>query len=81
MMNHPIWGILEYRDLSMGWLARRIGYSHSQVKNVRYSGATATPEFRKQCARVLDLPESVLFFTPDRTDGAPSSQPIEAGVA
>lgn len=77
-MEHPIWTVMEHQGRTLAWLARRIGYSHSHVKNVRSGGAIATANFRERCAQALDLPENVLFFDSRRTDGAPASQPNQA---
>lgn len=56
-----IWAVMEEQGRSLDWLARQIGYSLSHVRNVRYGGANAGPEFRERCAKALQIPASILF--------------------
>ena len=59
---HPIWAILrEQGRYNLVWLAERTGYSHGHVKSVAVGLQPAGPRFRAACARLLDLPVSVLF--------------------
>lgn len=60
-VEDPIWRILEHRYLNPAWLARKIGRTYPEVWHVRRGNTPATPEFRAQCAQVLDLPEDLLF--------------------
>lgn len=63
----PIWGIMEHQGRTLAWLARRTGYSHTHVKNVKGGHQNASAEFRRRCAAALDIPEKYLF-QPDPAD-------------
>jgi len=60
--TEPIWSILEHQGRTMRWLADRIDYSISYVKQFKYGQIELTDEFKKRCARALDLPVEVLFL-------------------
>lgn len=63
---HPVFGIVRADGRHFRWLASRIGYSHSHVKNVAGGHFPASPRFRAACATLLGMPERELFH------GAPS---------
>lgn len=60
-MQDRIWEILEHQGRNKKWLARVTGYSHGYVRLVACGVKPASAEFRRRCASVLDVPESVLF--------------------
>lgn len=49
------------RGLSVTELARRAGFSHSYVSQVEGGSMKASARYREAVARVLELPEAVVF--------------------
>jgi hypothetical protein len=72
---HPVFAIVRADGRHFRWLAQRIGYSHSHVKNVACGQFPATPRFRAACARLLDMPESVLFHANGSSASRPAGPP------
>jgi hypothetical protein len=71
--RHPVFDIVMIEQgRSLTWLARETRYSHGHVKNMAAGLQSAGPRFRAACARVLNIPESVLFH-----DGVSSASPPE----
>ena len=56
-----IWAILGHQSRTMQWLADRIDYSVSYIKQIKYGRCEAPAEFRRRCSLALDLPLGVLF--------------------
>lgn len=56
-----LWEVLEAQNRSIASLARDAGFSPNLAYRIRMGNRRASPAFRKACARVLQLPESVLF--------------------
>ena len=62
---HPVFAIVRADGRHFGWLAQRIGYSHSHVRNVASGQFPASPRFRAACAALLGMPERDLFHLDD----------------
>jgi transcriptional regulator with XRE-family HTH domain len=58
---HPVTAALQADDRSQSWLARKIGFSVSQVSRVLSGQRTPNDEFRRKVAELLGKPESELF--------------------
>jgi hypothetical protein len=72
--RHPIFRIVMHEQgRSLVWLARETGFSHPYVKAVSAGQEKGSPRFRDACARVLGLPEAVLFHANDSSASAPES--------
>ena len=67
---HPVFAIVRADGRHFGWLAQRIGYSHSHVRNVASGQFPASPRFRAACAALLGMPERDLFH--DASSASPS---------
>lgn len=57
--------ILETRGIRKDWLAFQLGISQSYMTRLLNGERRWTPALRKEAARVLMLPEDVLFFVPE----------------
>lgn len=66
--NYALWAVMEEQGRAYDWLARNIDYSLSHVRNIRYGRAKAGPEFRRRCAKLLQIPEGVLFGLYENAD-------------
>lgn len=83
---HPIWDILRHQGRSLKWLADRSEYNPKYVRGIACGWFPAAAEFRQKCARVMDLPESVLFLPAPPSTGASDStgtlgEPTPIGAA
>ncbi len=56
------------RGWTWRWLARQAGYSEAYVYMVRTGRRSASAAFRAAVARVLGLPEDVLFYSAEYVD-------------
>ena len=57
--------ILEARGIKVTWLATQLNISHSHLSRLLSGERPWTPELRREAARVLMLPEDVIFFAKD----------------
>ena len=62
-MIDPIWEIMEHQGRTLEWLARRTGVPSSSVRKFKCGAAQPPASFRAACAKVLDIPEHVLFLS------------------
>lgn len=69
--------ILEYRGIKQQWLARQLKISDSYLSLLLTGKKPWTPRLRTEAARVLMLPEDVLFLDPECNLRLPSEQPTE----
>lgn len=74
--SDPIWDILDHQGRRLEWLARRLGYTPVYVRGIKAGQFPVTTEFRRRCANVIDLPESVLFLS--TADVPSASQEVPA---
>lgn len=72
--GHPLFGLLAAQGRQKLWLARQINFSHSHVRNVASGLFPASPRFRRECARVMDRPESDLFHDGNSSSASPSGE-------
>ena len=63
--RQPVFDVLDEQGRNMRWLSRATGVSYWTIISVKYGRRSAGPEFRRQAARVLGLPESALFRQAD----------------
>ena len=61
-MRDPIWAVLEHQGRNLKWLARVTGYKYSYVRALACGVHPPSGEFRRRCAKALDMPESLLFL-------------------
>lgn len=76
---YPLFAILQAEGRHMLWLARRIGYSHSHVRNVAAGQFPASPRFRRACAEAMGLPEADLFDHDHSSTVTPPDDASEPG--
>lgn len=77
--QHPVFRIVRFdQGRSLVWLARETGFSYGYVRMVAANLEKGSPRFRAACARVLGLPESVLFHG-GSSDASPSEDAPDTG--
>lgn len=76
----PVWEVLIEQGRSLKWLARKMGYSHGYIRNVKAGFEPPSPAFRHRAARAFNLPESILFLRREPAEVAwPSAKKHQQG--
>lgn len=60
-MGHPLSAVLKSQERSLSWLARKTGKSPSYVTRVLNGQRKPSPEFKRQAADELGVPEQLIF--------------------
>lgn len=58
----PLWRILERQGRSVKWLAERMGLTYQHVRLVSGGFRKPNDRFRREAARVMEIPEDILFL-------------------
>lgn len=59
--REPVFDVLEHQGRTLAWLGRELGVSREWVRQIRNGRARFTAEQRTKIARVLAVPEHLLF--------------------
>lgn len=63
--NDPLWEVLDHQGRSITWLANATGRSQWYLFDVKKGKRATDKAFREECAKVLGVPEQMLFLSPD----------------
>ena len=73
--------VLDHRGLRRGWFARKLGISDGYLSQLLSGHRSWTAELKEKAAFWLGVPEDMLFFEADCSQGlqnVESTQPVEA---